>query len=378
MGTRARARAGADVAVGDSALSQVNNPATLTLSPKIRLDGELGLGISSAHWNGPVDSATSDRRLFPFTNWGAAFPITDRLSLGTAFESRAGSGTSFKYRALGIPADRRYKSDLKVGSVPISLAYKVTDRLSIGGGGRVEVASARVNLPLGTENSHLGRGYAYGGGFQLGAHWQARDDLAFGLAYRSPSWFTDMEGGEGKVGGAGVRWPMQLGPAKVYDFELPQRISGGLAWDVTKRLKLVSEMRWINWDNSTLHKATTHTDRLREWRIPLGYHDQWAFIQAAQYKLTDNWNAACGYHYATQVVSRANLTPMTSPLSRHHVACGLWYERPRWWVGGAYELALPESMSGPGYSKIPLGWDYGYGELSQTVHVMSVGFGVRW
>ena len=87
------------------------------------------------------------------------------------------------------PWDMETSSDLKNISLSLIASCKLTGELSVGAGLRGEVATAKFNTVPGPVDVRLGCGEAYGGGFNLGPHRQAREDLALGLAYRSPSWF---------------------------------------------------------------------------------------------------------------------------------------------------------------------------------------------
>jgi long-chain fatty acid transport protein len=232
---------------------------------------------------------------------------------------------------------------------------------------------------LGPADLEFGRGYAYGGGFQLGLHYQAREDLAFGLAYRSPSWFGNLEGGQGRASLFGLV-PISLGDISIDDLKLAAKISAGVAWDATDWLKLVGEVRWINYSNSTFNTTTIATDGLIDLRypFPMGYRDQWVWIAGADFKLDEHWTLGVGYHYGTAPVSSRNLLPMGSTIPQHHATAGLRYETDGWWVGAGYIVAFPTKLRGGGWSDIPLGIDYGLSEIEQTQHSLVVGFGFSW
>lgn len=379
---QARMRGGADVAVGDSALSQIDNPATLSLQPRglYTFDEASKLAIIDLRWRGPLGTARSTHRLVHLHNLGLAAPVNERLTFGLAVHSKAGLGTRFNARHLMIPwMNRRVGADTKNMAVHFTGAYKVTEKLSLGLGARVEVATSEFSKVLGPADVDFGRGYAYGGGFQLGLHYQAREDLAFGLGYRSPSWFGDLAGGSAKASFLGLV-PVPLGDARIADLQLPQKVSGGVAWDATDWLKLIGEVRWLNYENSSFHNLTVATDGVIDLRypIPLGYRDIWAFIIGAEFKLDEHWVFGTGYHFTTTPVERANLSPEATIPVQHHATFGLRYETEKWWVGGGYVIAFRGSLSGPGYSRIPLGTDYGFSEVSQTQHMISIGFGFRW
>jgi long-subunit fatty acid transport protein len=377
-----RARGGADVAVGDSALSQIDNPASLALSPRdaCQFDFAAKLGILDIRWETPIDSDDSERKVIPLVNLGLSKPLNDRLTLGLAVNSKMGLSTRFYTRHVMMPFQvRREESDMKVVSIPLSLAYKLTDRLSLGVGGRFEAATSEFSAVLGPADLEFGRGYAYGGGYNLGLHYQAREDLSFGLAYRSPTWFGDLSGGRAKASLFGLV-PVQLGEGSIDELQCAQRIAAGAAWDATKWLKLVGEVRWLNYGNSGFNRMTVATDGWIDLRypFPLGYRDQWAFILGSEFKMDEHWILGLGYHYATPAVDRSNVTNVGTITATHHLTVGLRYETKRWWVGGGYVIAFPGTRSGDGHSHIPLGIDFANGELTQAQHCISMGFGFNW
>ncbi len=378
---KARARGGADTAVGDSALSQIDNPATLSLRPrgKITIDMDSELALINSHWDSPIDSSTSTVKAAPLFNTGLAFPINDRLTLGAAMHSRGGIGTTYYMRHLLIPfMKRRVGSDLKVIDLPFAAAYKLTDKLSIGFGPRVEIATAEFSSVLGPADVEFQRGWAVGGAFQFGLFYKATEQLSLGLGYRSPTWFNDLKGGQLRASLLGLP-EIALGDVAIDRLHLPQRITAGAAWDATKWLKLVGEVRWINYTQSTLNATTIRLSGPVDlgYPLPLGYQDQWAFIVGAEAKLSKNWILGLGYHYCTPAVPPANMFPMGSIIAQHHVTLGLRYETERWWAGAGAVIGIPATLRGPGYSNIPLGVDYGVSTLHQTQHAVFVGFGIK-
>lgn len=382
VSTQARMRGGADVAVGDSALSQIDNPATLSLSPRdmYAFDAASKLAIVHEPWRGPIDTDVSERRLIHLHNFGLAMPIDDRLTIGMALHSKSGLGTEFSMRHLLIPYMKRsVGSDFKNVSFSVNAAYQMTEKLSLGVGVRAEAATSKFSKVIGPADLEFGRGYAYGGGFQVGLHYQALDDLAFGVGYRSPTWFGDLSGGKGKASLFGLL-PVPLGDIRIEDTRLPSKIMLGTAWDATDWLKLVGEVRWINYDQSVFSSMTVATDGLIDVRypLPLGYRDQWAFMLGAEFALDEFWTLGVGYHFATAPIASENVSPMGSVITRHHATIGLRYETERWWVGGGYIIGFREELEGRGYSEIPFGVDYAFSHMAQTLHIISIGFGFRW
>lgn len=376
------ARGGADVAVGDTALSQISNPATLTLMPRKarQLDTTGEIGFLDGPWRGPFGIANTARRVVPLANAGVSIPNDDRLTLGAAFNSRAGLATGYDQRFLLIPFMKRHvSSDMKVLNFPLNAAYRVSDKLSLGAGARVEFVTARFDSVFGPADLDFGRGETFGSGFDLGLLYRPRQDWTFGLAYRSPTWCGDLEGGRGKASILGLL-PVPLGDIGLDNLRLPQKVTAGAAWDITSRLKLASEVRWINYRSSTLNQTMIQTDGAIDIRapLPLGYRDVWAFMVGPQYQLSKRWTVAAGYHYSTPAIPADHLLPIGSVLSCHHGTTGIWYQADRWWAGVAYVIAFPESLHGNGCSCIPFGIDYACSSLRNMQQAVAIGFGCQW
>ena len=376
----ARIRGGVDVAIGDSPLSQIDNPASLAGHRAGRFDFSGQFGFPVVRWHGPLGTSESEIGFIPLANCAVAMPVSDRLTLGLALHSKAGLASRYHMRHLLIPLmKRRVGTDAKMVGLHFNLGYRLTDRLHIGVGVRGEVATSKFSLVMGPADTEFERGRAYGGGFQLGMMFRATEELTFGLAYRSPSWFGDLAGGDARASLFGVL-PLGLGPAAIDDLRLAQKIKAGAAWDVTDRLKLAGELRWINYRSSSFDSLTVTTDGPVGLRLalPLGYRNQWVCAIGAEFKLDDHWTLGLGYNYGTTPVDRASLLPMGSTISQHHITAGLRYQRDNWWVGAGYILGLQASLSGSGHSRIPLGVDYGISRLEQTQHSLVCGFGFAW
>lgn len=379
VSTAANSRGGADIAVGDTSLSQIENPAALGFQGR-RFDFGAQFGFPIATWRGPLETAESHTQFIPMGNAAVTIPLDARWTMGIAVHSKAGLGTAYEMRHLLIPfADRDVGGDMKCIDAQLNFAYRVSERLVLGGGVRLDIAQAGFSTVLGPADLDFGQGRAIGGGFQFGAMYKLQKDLTLGVAYRSPTWSGDLQGGRGKASLLGVV-PIGLGEISMTDFSLPQRIGAGIAWDATKDLKLIGEVRWLNYENSTLDVVNIQTDGWIDLRypLPLGYRNQWAFIIGAEYRLDQHWVIGAGYHYATPPVDGENLLPMGSTISDHHITAGVRYEQDNWHVDVGYVLGMPATLSGPGYSRIPLGVDYGRSEIHQVQHILGVGFGFSW
>jgi long-subunit fatty acid transport protein len=383
VSAQAQGRGGADVGVGDSALSQVDNPATLTLQECRRYDFMGKVILPRAEWVGPGGAATSAYGVLPAVSVGMADHLTDDLSWGWAIHTKSGLASKYDNRHLQIPqfvlTDRSDYEDL---AMPVDFAYKLSDQLSIGAGARVEVISTRFTDVFGPAILNFERAYAVGGGFQGGLYYKACDTVNFGVAYRSPTWCGSLDGGDAQLQGFGLlNFNTSLGAARIDNFRLPQRVSVGGSWDATERVRLVTEARWINYSDSSFNSTIIHAGGLgplvpQDLPFPLKYKDQYVFIGGAEFKLDEHWIWRVGYNYGTPPVEHSGLLPTTSVIPKHNITTGLQYQKDNWWVSAGYILGVTSTLNssdGNGFLGAPN--DYVVSRLSQTQHNIFVGFG---
>ncbi len=387
LSTQSLLRGGADVAIGDSALSQIDNPATLTLVPRsVDTSGELLM--PQTRWRGVVDSDDSSVRCLPLGHVGLALAQNDRWSMGLAAWSKSQLGARFGLRSTALPfLQRRTDADMRDFGLGLNAAVRVTDALSLGAGLRGELITGEFTSLAGAQQIHFGRGYGLGAGYQLGLHYRIAPRVTLGLGYRSPTWFQGLLGShtssrltnDWEIRSPGAR-PLRLGRALVDDLVLPQKILAGVAWEVDDRLRLSAEGRWINSQNSSMYKADfdlSNTVRVRPPSL-IGYRDQFAVMAGAEYKLSDRWTIGGGYHHVTNPISSRAFLPIADMIVVHHLTAGLTYRKENWWFGGGYVLGLPNSLAASARTKILFGLDSVDGEIRQAQHSLFLGCGYRW
>jgi long-chain fatty acid transport protein len=383
ISSRSQGRGGADTGVGDSALSQVDNPATLTLQDCRTFDSVGKIILPRSEWVGPAGTVNSGYGVLPAFNFGMAAPLSDDLSWGWAVYTKTGEASKYDNAHLQIPqlvlTDR---ADLEDVAIEANLAYKITDQLSVGVGPRLEVASTRFTDVFGPAVFNFERGYAVGGGFQAGLYYKVCDTINVGVGYRSPTWCGSLDGGNAQIQFIGLlNTSADLGPVRIDNLRLPQRVSVGGSWDATDRLRLATEARWINYSDSTLNSTIIHQNGLAPLvpaglPFPLRYKDEYVFIVGGDFKVDEHWTVRAGYNYGTPPVEHQGLLPTASVITTHNITAGLEYRKDNWWVNVGYILGLTTTLASSdvnGFLGTPN--DYSASRLSLTEHTIFVGLG---
>ncbi len=84
--------------------------------------------------------------------------------------------------------------------------------------------------------------FAFGMGFQVGARYQATENLAFGLTFTSPTWFE------------GLEWRVsdELGSKRQISFHLdrPMDVHLGVSYNVTDDTLILLDGSWFNYSDT--------------------------------------------------------------------------------------------------------------------------------
>jgi len=274
--------------------------------------------------------------------------LTDRLVVGLGVNSPFGLATDYNGGWVG----RYHALDSDVISVNInpSVAYKVTDRLSLGAGLNVQYIKAKLSnaIDFGTLDA-LGKlglppgalhlipqmsdgfvrleGDSWGVGYNLGALYELTKDTRAGIAYRSRIKHT--LGGDADFSNV----PAGLSPVPVFkntgikaDLTVPDSLSASVFHSFTPEWHIMADFTWTNWsvfkelrvrfDNPNQPDAVTTEDWKDSYRYSLGL----------TYTPNPTWTFRTGVAYDTSAVAGAQYrTPRIPDDNRIWTAIGLGY-----------------------------------------------------
>lgn len=317
-----RAYAGAGI-VGDDLSAVHYNPAGMTLLEGTRFQaGGVWIGLN-ADYSSDVSGESENGRLK-----GQMIPagyvthqVNDQVWLGFAMTVPFGMGTEYSKDWEG--ADRGTNAKIYTFDMNPSIAWKVNDFLSIGGGISVQYAKAELEMGV----SGLGHGKveadSWDWGFNLGVMISPTEKLRFGLSYRS-SIEHDAEG-DTKLSGIVNPQLSNLLSGQNLDMsttiETPDTVMLTGTWEATDKLRLSGLIRWANWSNfdelniknelpaivstslsqlgqpgQALKAGLSNIDIENDWQ------DTWLFSIGADYKINSAFTVRGGIAYETSPI----------------------------------------------------------------------------
>ena len=324
-GALGRAYAGAGVD-GTDISGVYYNPATMTLHPGTQIQaGFVAVGLDLAFEG--VDNQTGTNRITENGQYNTqAIPhgyishqLNDSMWVGLAMTVPFGMGT--EYDDNWDWGNRGISAEVLTFDFNPNVAWKVSDKLSLGAGMSIQYAAAdlkmRDDVPnsqggsLGTVNGEVDAD-SWAWGFNVGLMWSPLDNLRFGLSYRSKinhnadGDFTISNPSNEMVGGI-LQSQGLLNSARSASATLstPAWLMATAAWDVNELLSLYATFRWTDWSSfDTLDIKSSALDKTHNGVKTVENHWQDTYLVSvgADLRFTNWWTFRAGIGYETSAV----------------------------------------------------------------------------
>jgi long-chain fatty acid transport protein len=325
FGTPSMGVAGAGAqAIASDASTAFHNPAGMT-----RLDGNqlmLTGGILNAtvkfdkDTDTPIDGGNGGDAGGPAPILGQFYvhSLTNRLKLGANLISITGAILDYDDDWTG----RYLNTDVELITVTLNptLAYRVTDWLSIGGGPQIMYANLELKskAPPPNGNGEVkidGDDIAFG--FDVGALIELGDTTRLGILYQSeiePEFDGDLEFSNGAVSAdAGTDTKITLA----------QFIRASIYHEINDQWALLGSVGWEDW--SAFENINISTGR-GSTEIPRNWKDTYKFAAGVHYRPVEKWLLQLGFAYDTSPVDSDDRTP-DMPIDRQiRYATGAQYQ----------------------------------------------------
>lgn len=306
-----RAHAG-DVVVASNASTIYFNPAGMTRLERNEVQAGVHLLIPNAEVNqrntqvpGRDSGNPYDPSPVPNLYWAEQY--SDRVWLG--FGLSAPFGLKNEYNDDFFARYDSLESDLRVLNLQPSIAFELSDRISIGGGLDLQYADAtlRSATPGGfppspaTDGTFELEGDNWDVGYNIGLLFDLSDDTRLGIHYRDGITHTLQ----------GTATSTQLGvlPGRA-DLKLPDIASIGLQHRFTDRWTGLAQYTWFNWSN--FDEIRIQLPQGNEQVLQQNYRNSYALAVGAEYEMNPRWTLRGGIQYdqtPTQTDGRSTRTP---------------------------------------------------------------------
>lgn len=203
-------------------------------------------------------------------------------------------------------------ADLRSMRIAPGLAVGLTDKLSFGATGNIEIQGFRTNMATSTFAETAGGGkwdFSAGAGFTLGLLYKFSEMLNLGASYESHTWMNRHYSYKDCI------------PC----IDEPQIINIGLAFKPIKNFEWTYDTRYINWTGVKIAEATPA-------RGGFGWGDQWVFATGAEYtfkdkKEDDKFKFRMGYNYGKSPIQASVMfaNALFPVIMEHHLTLGCSY-----------------------------------------------------
>ena len=320
------AMGGALVGKAMDASANFNNPATLTDLTNIWVSA----GFVTEHPRAAMRVAKDgrgvgrdenvDAGLFWLPHFQLAVPLPFGFTFGLAGDAEYGLGTEYDDNA---PTAWSCTETTVQGYVlNPNLAYRITDKWSIGAGLRWLYFDFEQYKNLGALKYHLyGNNRCESFGWQVGTKYDILDNLSVGVVYKSP--INANVRGETD---ASPSVPQAAGTARALTdgadcgMTLPQSVTAGINWDVVQTWHLGLATSWSEWsefDTLVFNVKPVRND------VSLDWNDTWRASIGSAWDFYRDWTWMISYTFDMDcALSNDQQSAMLPPAHRNILATG--------------------------------------------------------
>lgn len=355
-GSLGRAYAGAGVD-GTDISGVYYNPATMTLHPGTQIQaGFVAVGLDLAY-EGNADHPGSENgraNTQPIPHGYVSHQLSDNMWVGLAMTVPFGMGT--EYDDNWAVSKNGISATVLTFDFNPNVAWKVSDKLSLGAGMSIQYASADLKQRQSMAIQGMGDAEfdsevdadSIAWGFNVGLMWSPLENLRFGLSYRSQinhhadgdlefSNFNSIGTYLNKVG----ILPSTLDATAT--LSTPAWAMATAAWDVNDLLSLYATFRWTDWssfDELTINNSLESSTIQNKWQ------DTYLVSVGTDLRFTNWWTFRAGIGYET------------SPIDDPRYRTAIIPDADRWWFALGSSFQATKNMQ----LDVSAAWLHGTGE----------------
>ncbi len=365
VGSKAIAMGGAFIGQADDYSAVFWNPAGLT---QMKNSG-LSFFVTDLFPTGTyafslygIDAKTKSA-MYPSGALSYIKPINENLVVGIAAYVPSGTGAKWdgeQLKLLSKGVAYKWESFMAVITVSPVVAYKISDKFSLGATLNLDYGMMKVKRPgLGQYTEDLS-GFAFGA--TIGALFKPIDKLGIGLTLRTP---TKVKfSGDAEMAGAGLFALSTTSDAK-REATWPLWLGFGLSFKATDKLTINADAQYTNWkkidtiaityDNALWQAMKAHpllgaafnNDFVLNWKDAT----QWRF--GLEYAISEKLAMRAGYYYDPSPSPAETLNILLPEISYNVITVGFGYKAKKVSLDFCLETLLGKDQESPLTGKMP-------------------------
>lgn len=312
----ATARGNAFVATADNPSAIYYNPAGLTQLPGLQVQSDSYAILARYDYEpaagGPTVEAERDVAVIPQL-YASFTPEGSPLSYGLGVYSPFGQSSEWPdnsgFRTVAT------RNEITFITVAPTVAWKISDRLSVGAGLQINRVEADLRSGLtpfpGDQLRFEGDDVSFG--YNLGILWTLNERHVFGLNYQSRS-TSEFEG-------TVTLSPLGFSTPGTVDLPFPDVITLGYSWRPTPVWNLEIAIDRTNWD--LVNTPVLNAAPLPARPIPFEWKASYYYLFGVTRRLADGWRVSAGYCYSENSVPDATFNPAVPDMNRHLASIGV-------------------------------------------------------
>lgn len=331
------------------------NPAGMAFMEE-KLDFSVGASAvvpSAVCTYGGTDYNSNSTVSTPLYAYGA-FSVNDKIKVGISLTTPYGSAIDWGSDWSGAVLSQNVS--LQAFSLQPTVAWKITDKLSVGAGaiiswGSVElekglVSASSMDMVLAAQGSE----YSFGEttpvsvqlsgsskiafGYNVGAMYDITDKFTVGASFRSEMGL-EVEAGDAKLIYANDMAQLLLGSTldamdnSEFEAEMPMpyNLTLGTSYQATSRLLLAFDAQLTGWSAYEVLNINFLGDGLTAYNQSLekNYSNSWAFRIGAEYAVNKSFDLRAGFYYDQTPVNSEYYNPETPGMDKISPSLGFSY-----------------------------------------------------
>jgi len=394
VGATSSGRGGTNIAHSDNLNLILDNPAGLAnLKESRRVDLGLDVLVTDLEYGDRLDHEDGDVIPFALPQFGYAQKVSDRLVLGLGFAAPAGFGARYQIEH-SLYGEREYHSLGALVKILPAIAYRVTDRLSVGATFGLAISHVQLEAPY-----HLQTGFLAGvpamidvkatglaPTWSVGAQYKLTEKTTVGLSYLAETRFRLDGSADADMSGFGfpllkarydaevdIDWPASVGAGITHRFNEKHRTSFDVVWTGWKHAFDELDLKLRNGSNPLFNVVL---GRKVHDELELDWNDALAFRIGHEFFFTPQDVLRVGYIYHNSPIPTGTLIPNLCGTLEHAVSVGYGHQWKKWRIDLAYQYSWSPTTH-VGRSRLA-GGDYDGSAFNAQAHWLFVGFSYRF